>query len=389
MDFFFILEIHAAAKETVALAEQRFMSNEDGWKFDEAWQDMLNQSTIKVMDAEKQKADTHNEHQQKAQLFSEADKKVQQLEDRFRRSIQRSRPYFDEKQICQDQLETQKGRIQELQTLLHSAKYSYSMALKKLELISEEIHKQRGDLMNACPPGPREPGVGAELEHIPETVYKPSLPDYEAELEKCDYQSLSVSVTTSSAVSEKDDSSNEDDDDDENEKVNEMVSTRTIKDVPEGDRKCSFGDTDLEELKQRVKSLAVRPVEGGDGQQDQKVWESELNATVDRLDRLMMMREKEVSLRSDINVHQAGDNKIQNEIGQIHSTTSLPVTPTMTAGKATESFAKRMGNLSNFNVSMRELPLLARLTTGLSQHTVPKIDLVEPASLNRRRKSLE
>lgn len=41
-------EIHAAAKETVALAEQRFMSNSHEWQFDNAWQEMLNHATIKV-----------------------------------------------------------------------------------------------------------------------------------------------------------------------------------------------------------------------------------------------------------------------------------------------------------------------------------------------------
>lgn len=41
-------EIHAAAKETVALAETRFTSHQHEWKFDQAWQDMLNHATIKV-----------------------------------------------------------------------------------------------------------------------------------------------------------------------------------------------------------------------------------------------------------------------------------------------------------------------------------------------------
>jgi hypothetical protein len=44
----FCIEIHAAAKETVALAEQRFMSNSHEWQFDNAWQEMLNNSTLKV-----------------------------------------------------------------------------------------------------------------------------------------------------------------------------------------------------------------------------------------------------------------------------------------------------------------------------------------------------
>lgn len=41
-------EIHVAAKETVALAEARFMSHQHEWNFDQAWQDMLNHATMKV-----------------------------------------------------------------------------------------------------------------------------------------------------------------------------------------------------------------------------------------------------------------------------------------------------------------------------------------------------
>lgn len=45
----FSIEIYAAAKETVCLAEQRFMSNSHEWQFDNAWQEMLNHATIKVI----------------------------------------------------------------------------------------------------------------------------------------------------------------------------------------------------------------------------------------------------------------------------------------------------------------------------------------------------
>ncbi|CAG2066200.1 unnamed protein product [Timema podura] len=41
-------EIHQAAKETVALAEQRFISKQHVWQFDNAWQEMLNHATLKV-----------------------------------------------------------------------------------------------------------------------------------------------------------------------------------------------------------------------------------------------------------------------------------------------------------------------------------------------------
>jgi hypothetical protein len=40
--------IHAAAKETISLAEVRFLDNSGEWQFDNAWQEMLNHATIKV-----------------------------------------------------------------------------------------------------------------------------------------------------------------------------------------------------------------------------------------------------------------------------------------------------------------------------------------------------
>uniref|UniRef100_A0A8W7PV25 SH3 domain-binding protein 5 homolog n=1 Tax=Anopheles coluzzii TaxID=1518534 RepID=A0A8W7PV25_ANOCL len=308
-------EIHAAAKETVALAEQRFMSNSHEWQFDNAWQEMLNHATIKVMDAEKQKAESGAEHQKKAKVFEEAEKKVQQLEERYRRSIQKSRPYFDEKQLCQEQLEAQKGRIQQLEQQIQAAKSAYSTALRNLEKISEEIHEQRGDLSQAAPSGPREPGVGAELANILPTAssttassnssnnlhkvpgkdrfpYSSTMPDISSELDKCEIRSVgSASVATSSAVSEKDPS--EEDDystmtlhDDEDDLPAAVAAAAASSTVDQDD------DLHLELLRQKVRTLAVRPVEGGDGQQqEQDVWEHELNATVDKLDHLMMLRE--------------------------------------------------------------------------------------------------
>ena len=87
------LEIHRAARETVTLAEQRFISKQADWTFDSAWQDMLNHATMKVCsivlikvniltvilqvtDAELQKTVAEKEHQIKAAAFIEAETKV-------------------------------------------------------------------------------------------------------------------------------------------------------------------------------------------------------------------------------------------------------------------------------------------------------------------------
>lgn len=245
------------------------MSNSHEWQFDNAWQEMLNHATLKVMEAEKNKAESVAEHQRKAAVFSAAEKRVQELEDKYRSSINKSRRYFEEKQVCQDQLETQKGRISQLQAQLQNCKLAYATSLRNLEQISEDIHRQRGDLHAPPPPGPREPGVGCDISEITKsatlkvnqtmTAMPQQLPDYSAELDKCDYASHGNSAVPSSAVSEKDPTEQDE-------------------------------DFDLEELRQKVKTLAVRPVEGGEGQQTD-VWEHELNSTVDKLDHLMMIRE--------------------------------------------------------------------------------------------------
>ncbi|CAD1477248.1 unnamed protein product, partial [Heterotrigona itama] len=155
-------EIHAAAKETVALAESRFMSHQHEWNFDQAWQDMLNHATLKVMDAENQKAECGREHYRRAVLFHNAEKRLLQLEEKHRRSIIKARSYFELKAHCDQMLATQKERVECLQKAIQDAKTNYATSLRRLEEISNQIHQQRRDY-DFVANGPREPGVGAEL----------------------------------------------------------------------------------------------------------------------------------------------------------------------------------------------------------------------------------
>lgn len=113
------------------------------------------------------------------------------------------------------------------------------------------------DILNS----PREPGVGAELSCDLRSTNRNNLPDFKLELDKCEIRSVnSCSGTTSSAVSEKD--------------INEIVDEEY-----------------LDELKLKVKELAIRPIEGGEGQSTDGIWENELKSTVDKLDHMMMMKE--------------------------------------------------------------------------------------------------
>jgi hypothetical protein len=161
--------------------------------------------------------------------------------------------------LCQGQLAAQKERVEALQHAVAKVKGQYAESLKELERISEEIHYKRGsgclrkvtdDFMP--PNGPREPGVGAELNVYDVSEFGSThcgdgtvmeredlqfgrndvtnkfsiLTDYELELDRCDLRSVgSLSVGTSSAaVSERDDSEVIDDGDYEQEEVRIVLS---------------------------------------------------------------------------------------------------------------------------------------------------------------------
>ena len=53
-----------------------FLNDQERLQFDNAWQEMLHHATMKVMNAENQKAESGREHQRRAALFSLAEPKV-------------------------------------------------------------------------------------------------------------------------------------------------------------------------------------------------------------------------------------------------------------------------------------------------------------------------
>lgn len=203
-------------------------------------------------------------------------------------------------------MNTQKERIQQLQSLLQQAKSSYSRALRNLEKISESIHKMRGEL-GVTSLGVREPGVGAEASEIPPESENNNL---EFNLDDVTYEARSESRSTSRSRSEM---GTEHDFDD----VEEVVELEDAK----------IKEDDVESLRMKIRSLAVRPIEGcGDGQQDEKtheIWESELNATVDKLDHLMLLREKtQGSIQSE---PQSPSHIEQKPLKQLQKQNPLPL----------------------------------------------------------------
>uniref|UniRef100_A0A665TB67 SH3 domain-binding protein 5 n=1 Tax=Echeneis naucrates TaxID=173247 RepID=A0A665TB67_ECHNA len=151
------VEILRAAKETIALAEERLLE-EDSRQFDSAWQEMLNHATQRVMEAEQARTRSEAEHKKTAANYNSCISHMRQLEKKLKRSINKSRPYFELKAKYYLQLEQLKHHVDEHQAKLVVAKADYRAALRNLESISEEIHAQRRSLAM----GTREQGVGAE-----------------------------------------------------------------------------------------------------------------------------------------------------------------------------------------------------------------------------------
>ncbi|XP_056142281.1 SH3 domain-binding protein 5b [Lampris incognitus] len=156
-DFQRATEVLRAAKETISLAEQRLLE-EDNRQFDSAWQEMLNHATQRVMEAEQTKTRSELVHKDTAAKYTATMSRMKQLEKKLKRTINKSKPYFEMKAKYYLQLEHLKKNVDELQAKLTQAKDEYKTALRNLERISDEIHERR----RSCAMGPRERGVGAE-----------------------------------------------------------------------------------------------------------------------------------------------------------------------------------------------------------------------------------
>ncbi|XP_057244565.1 SH3 domain-binding protein 5-like, partial [Malurus melanocephalus] len=112
-------------------------------RLDPTWQEMLNHATRKVNEAEQERLWSEREHQRVTRQCQEAEAEVQRLQKALKRDIARSRPYFELKAQFNQRLEEHKSRVTSLEAAVSQAKLRYSVALRNLEQISEEIHARR------------------------------------------------------------------------------------------------------------------------------------------------------------------------------------------------------------------------------------------------------
>uniref|UniRef100_A0A8B9WFZ7 SH3 domain-binding protein 5 n=1 Tax=Bos mutus grunniens TaxID=30521 RepID=A0A8B9WFZ7_BOSMU len=154
------VSMHNAAREMVFVAEQGVMADKN--RLDPTWQEMLNHATCKVNEAEEERLRGEREHQRVTRLCQQAEARVQALQKTLRRAIGKSRPYFELKAQFSQILEEHKAKVTELEQQVAQAKTRYSVALRNLEQISEQIHARRRGQPAHTPGQRRSSPVGAE-----------------------------------------------------------------------------------------------------------------------------------------------------------------------------------------------------------------------------------
>ncbi|XP_022599795.1 SH3 domain-binding protein 5-like [Seriola dumerili] len=160
------VSMHTAAREMVYVAEQGLLADRN--TMDPTWQEMLNHATAKVNEAEEERLHSEREHQRVTQLCQDAEARVQTLQKALKKVILKSKPYFELKAQFNHILEEHKAKVVRLEEQVSKVKTRYSVALRNLEQISEQIHAQRGRIRASrgrpavC--GGRSSPVGAEAE---------------------------------------------------------------------------------------------------------------------------------------------------------------------------------------------------------------------------------
>ncbi|CAL8297175.1 unnamed protein product [Lota lota] len=163
------VSMHTAAREMVYVAEQGLLADRN--TLDPTWQEMLNHATAKVNEAEEERLRSEREHQRVTQLCQDAEARVQNLQKALKRVIVKSKPYFELKVQFNHILEEHKAKVVELERRVAKVKTRYSVALRNLEQISEQIHAQRGGVQAQrgrvhASRGARSSPVGAEAVEV-------------------------------------------------------------------------------------------------------------------------------------------------------------------------------------------------------------------------------
>uniref|UniRef100_A0A8C2Y6B4 SH3 domain-binding protein 5 n=1 Tax=Coturnix japonica TaxID=93934 RepID=A0A8C2Y6B4_COTJA len=194
------VSMHNAAREMVFVAEQGVMADRN--RLDPTWQEMLNHATAKVNEAEEERVRSEGEHQRVSRRCLQAEGRVQALHKGLKRAIVKSKPYFELKAQFSVVLEEHKSKVTALEQRVAQAKTRYSVALRNLEQISEQIHARRLQrlLSRRASPIGAESGPSRGAEGPSDTASVLSLQTIASDLQKFDSVEHLVGLSDASSL---------------------------------------------------------------------------------------------------------------------------------------------------------------------------------------------
>lgn len=136
---------HGTARQMVALAEEglRRHNGSPQGSLDPVFQEMLNQATVRVNEAERERVQSRAEQGRLWHACRGQQQTVLDLHQALKKSIVRARPYFEMKAQLNEALEEQKKRVFHMEEDVMRIKFSYTEALHNLEQISDQMHQSR------------------------------------------------------------------------------------------------------------------------------------------------------------------------------------------------------------------------------------------------------
>ncbi|XP_077562104.1 uncharacterized protein LOC144178261 isoform X2 [Haemaphysalis longicornis] len=136
---------HGTARQMVALAEEglRRHNGSPQGTLDPVFQEMLNQATVRVNEAERERVQSRAEQGRLWHACRGQQQVVLDLHQALKKSIVRARPYFEMKAQLNEALEEQKKRVFHMEEDVMRIKFSYTEALHNLEQISNQMHQSR------------------------------------------------------------------------------------------------------------------------------------------------------------------------------------------------------------------------------------------------------
>ncbi|XP_011402485.1 PREDICTED: SH3 domain-binding protein 5-like [Amphimedon queenslandica] len=121
----------------------RSLSQSSATAIDEAWQETLANATLRVEKASRNKVESEIEHRRLTVEYQKIQKDCHTLETKLKRTIRKSRPYYEERHLCNKKLVGIKTKILSLQKDIDIHKEQYKKTMKHLESLSGLMHEER------------------------------------------------------------------------------------------------------------------------------------------------------------------------------------------------------------------------------------------------------